>query len=66
MDFVISYEDAKKILGVFYNSPYQNVLPYVAILDNLKCSNADVTLKQAVEAEHEARIAAESATPNAE
>jgi len=61
MNFTISYEDAKKILGVFYNSPYQNVVPYVAILDNLKSIEADITLKQAVEAEH----AANSVTPNA-
>lgn len=62
MDFKISYEDAKKILGVFYNSPYQNVLPYVAILDNLKSVDCDLTLKQAVEAEHAASLE----TPKAE
>lgn len=62
MDFKISYENAKKILGVFYNSPYQNVLPYVAILDNLKSDDCDLTLKQAVEAEHAASLE----TPNAE
>jgi hypothetical protein len=61
MNFTISYEDAKKVLGVFYNSPYQNVLQYVAILDNLKCVDSDVTLKQAVEAEHAANVVTQNA-----
>ena len=61
MDFKISYEDAKKILGVFYNSPYQNVLSYVAILDNLKCVDSDLTLKEAVEAEHAASLVTQNA-----
>ncbi len=33
--FAISDEEAKKLLEVFYNSPYKNVLPYVEILHNM-------------------------------
>jgi hypothetical protein len=51
MDFKISYEDAKKILGIFYNAPYRQVIEFVAILDNLKQIDGELTLKQMVEAE---------------
>ena len=61
MNFTISYEDAKKILAVFYQSPYQVSAPYVAILDGLV--NAEgVTLKACVDVER----AASAITPNAE
>ena len=33
--FLVNYEDAKKLLEVFYNSPYKNVLPYVEILHKM-------------------------------
>lgn len=36
MKFSISYENAKKILEVFYNSPYLAALPYIEILHNMK------------------------------
>ena len=54
MDFKISYEDAKKVLGVFYNSPYSLSAPYVVILDNLVSVDGNETLRLAIEKEHEA------------
>lgn len=36
MQFTITYEDVKKLLGVFYNSPYQVSAPYVDIIHNMK------------------------------
>lgn len=56
MNFKLSYEDAKKILSVFYTSPYQVSAPYVAILDNIK-NEDDHTLRQCIEAEVEANKA---------
>lgn len=35
MNFKISYEDTKKLLGLLYNNPYQAVAPYVEIIHNL-------------------------------
>jgi hypothetical protein len=53
--FAISDEEAKKLLEVFYNSPYKNVLPYVEILHNMRevneISSFDVTLKEHLEKE---------------
>jgi hypothetical protein len=53
MNFKIPYEDAKKILSVFYQSPYQVSAPFVAILDGMK-NDEDNTLRHCIEAEIEA------------
>jgi len=53
MNFKLSYEEAKKILSVFYTSPYQVSAPFVAILDNIK-NDEEMTLRQCIEAEVEA------------
>lgn len=60
MDFKLSYEDAKKILSVFYTSPYQVSAPFVAILDNIQNEDGQ-TLRNCIEAEVEAKkeVAAE-------
>ena len=53
--FAIKGEDAKKLLEVFYNSPYKNVLSYVEILHNMRevneISSFDTTLKEHLEKE---------------
>jgi len=60
MDFKISYENAKKILSVFYNAPYAASAPYVAILDNLVVVDGTDTLRVTIEKEHEAIKQAEA------
>lgn len=50
MYFKLSYDEAKKLLQVFYQSPYQISAPYVHILDNLLNEDA-LTLKKCIEAE---------------
>jgi hypothetical protein len=50
--FTLSYEDAKKILGVFYNSPYRNVAYFVDILHASKEEGTDITLKQKIDLEN--------------
>ena len=61
MNFKMSYEEAKAILAVFYQSPYQVSAPYVAILDNLLNEDGE-SLKACIDAER----AAKAATPNPE
>lgn len=51
MNFLIAYEDAKILLQLFYDNPYKVSAPFVAILDNMKAVDADMNLKQAIEAE---------------
>jgi len=50
MQFKITYDDIKKLLGVFYNSPYQISAPYVDILHNLK-DDLDTSFLTHLEAE---------------
>jgi hypothetical protein len=52
MAFTIEYEDLKKILSVFYNSPYRNVVNFVEILHNLKEIDSNLTLKQKIDIEN--------------
>jgi len=61
MNFRISYEDAKKLLGVFYNSPYAVSAPFVMILDGLQ-NDEGITLKTCIDVER----AEKAATPDAE
>ena len=59
-NFIISADDAIKLLDVFYNSPYKNVLPYVTILHDLKESNEGIlSLKEFVDL----KVKAEAAIP---
>ncbi len=51
MDFKISYEDAKKILSVFENSVYRQVIGYIEILHSLKEEGTDLTLKEKIDLE---------------
>lgn len=51
-NFTLSYEDAKKILSVFYNSPYRNVVGYVEIMHGLKEEGTELTLKNKVDLEN--------------
>jgi hypothetical protein len=51
MDFKLAYEDAKKLLNIFYQSPYQVSAPFVAILHEMNCLGIEMNLKQALEAE---------------
>lgn len=44
MQFKINYEDVKRLLGIFYNSPYQVSAPYVELLHNLKDDNEGIFL----------------------
>lgn len=50
MNFKLPYEEAKKLLHVFYQSPYQVSAPFVHMLDNLS-NEEGVTLRQSIEAE---------------
>ncbi len=60
MNFKIPYIEAKKILSVFFQSPYQVSAPYVAVLDALE-NEEGKTLRECIEAEIEANkeVAAE-------
>jgi hypothetical protein len=51
MDFKISYEDAKKILAVFYTLPYRNAAAYVDLLQALQEAEGSLSLKDHIEAE---------------
>lgn len=55
LSFCIGYEDAKKLLEVFYSSPYKNVLPYIEIMHNMReineTSSFNTTLKEHLEKE---------------
>lgn len=51
MNFLISYDDAKRLLQLFYENPYKVAAPYVSILAGLKAADVDMTLNQALEAE---------------
>jgi hypothetical protein len=51
LSFSINYEDAKKLLEVFYNSPYKNVLPYVEIMHNMQEINGSLSLKERLDIE---------------
>lgn len=53
MTFKLSYENAKKLLSVFYGSPYQVSAPFVAMLDNL-VNEEGHTLRDAIDKEIEA------------
>lgn len=53
MNFKLSYENAKKLLSVFYSSPYNVSAPFVALLDNLQNEDGD-TLRCAIDKEIEA------------
>ena len=52
-DFIISYEQAKKLLEVFYNSSYHLSIPYVEILHKMQENNGHLTLKDHVDFEIE-------------
>jgi len=54
MNFIISYEDAKKILEVFYNSTYKQVLPYVEIMHGLCEEKGSLSLKERLDLEQKA------------
>lgn len=54
MEFVISYEDLKKVLGAFYNSPYKTSAPYVDMLHSLREKDGKLTLKERIDLEVEA------------
>jgi hypothetical protein len=60
MSFAIEYEDLKKLLNVFYNSPYRNVVGYIELLHNLKETESDITLKEKIDLE--IALAAKTAT----
>jgi hypothetical protein len=53
-NFLLNYDDAKKLLDVFYKSPYGVVHPYVEILHGLKEDISALTLKEHLELEVEA------------
>ena len=58
MHFKLPFEDAKKLLSVFFQSTYQVSAPFVAILDNLQNDEGE-TLRQCIEKEIEAVKSAE-------
>ncbi len=60
MEFVISYEDLKKVLGAFYNSSYKTAVPYVDMLHNLCEKDGKLTLKERIDLEVEALNKAEA------
>ncbi len=64
MQFTISYEDVKKLIGVFYNSAYQVSAPYVDVLHNLKGEDGQSFLHH-LDVER-AVVAAQQAVPQAE
>lgn len=51
-NFIISFEDAKKILSVFYNSPYRNVVGFVDILHAIKEEGTELSLKEKIDIEN--------------
>lgn len=51
-NFTISFEDAKKILSVFYNSPYRNVVGFVDILHAIKEEGTELSLKEKIDIEN--------------
>lgn len=51
MSFKISFEDAKRILGVFYNCKYNEAIGYIEILHNLKEEDSGLTLKEKIAVE---------------
>ncbi len=51
MSFKISFEDAKRILSVFYNSKYNEAIGYIEILHNIKEDDSDLTLKEKIAVE---------------
>jgi hypothetical protein len=51
VNFTLSYEDAKKLLHVFYHSPYQVAASYVDMLHALEEIGSSLTLKDHVDAE---------------
>lgn len=61
--FYIEYEDIKKILAVFYNSAYKEVVHYVDIIHNAKEVDGYVTLKQRLDIESSASVQQVVAAP---
>lgn len=54
--FVLSYEDAKRILSAFENSVYKHVVGYIEILHNLKEEGTEVLLKEKLAIENALHI----------
>jgi hypothetical protein len=52
-DFILSIANAKKLLEVFYNSPYHLSIPYVDMLHKLQEQNGNLTLKEYIDIEVE-------------
>lgn len=65
MNYSLSYEDAKALLIVFYNSPYQVSAPFVEILHKMKAEDGSI-FGDAIAAEKAATQAAANAAPSEE
>lgn len=51
MDFKISYDQLKALLSVFYNSQYNQALPFINMLHALKEDETGLSLREKIDLE---------------